>query len=119
MMLSHHLIVCQALLGVTQVGLACVYLENSPRYSSIMNTIGNMISALAGIAGPIIVASFLDVWQGVWGWRAVFVLTAAMCVGALILWNKYQTSDIIPELNTPVTSFKEGRSTDSKFVQRI
>jgi MFS family permease len=95
----------QAVLGACQIGIGCVYLEISPRYSSIMNTIGNTLGAMAGIVGPIVVALFIDTWHGIWGWRAVFIMTAAMCSVALILWSKYQTSDIIPELNTPVSAY--------------
>lgn len=68
-----------------------------------MNTIGNTIGAIAGIAGPIVVALCIDSWEGIWGWRVVFMLSALMCVVSLTLWAKYQTSDIIPELNNPAS----------------
>ena len=44
---------------------------------------GNTLGAIAGVAGPIAVASFTDEWNGIWGWRAVFFLTGAMCAGWL------------------------------------
>eukprot|EP01035_Chromulina_nebulosa_P022315 gene22315-28899_t len=74
----------QALLGVSQCGLAC-------------NTIG----AIAGIVGPIIVASFTTTWSGRQGWENVFLLTGVMCTISLIFWSLFQTSNIVDELNTP------------------
>ena len=92
----------QAILGMSQCGLSCVFLEVSPKFSSVMNTIGNTIGALAGILGPIIVAQFTSKYNGIWGWRYVFILTDLMCIVSLILWRIYQTSDVIDVLNTPI-----------------
>ena len=41
-------------------------------------------------------------WADNWGWRVVFLSTAAMCAFSLVIWAAFQTSDIVPALNTPV-----------------
>lgn len=54
--------------------------------------------------------------QGVWGWRAFFFLSGVICVVALLFWMKFQTSAIVPELNTPAVlpeDQDEGRNTSS------
>jgi len=44
------------------------------------------------------------------GWQLVFLLTAAQCAFTMVLWYKYQTSDYIPELNTPGDIIEEDNS---------
>ncbi len=92
----------QLFYGAVICGLACAYSDLSPNYSSILNSIGNTIGAVAGIAGPLVVAAFTEAYPGVWGWRLAFLLTAVMAAGALVMWYFFQTSEIVPELNTPV-----------------
>lgn len=41
----------QALLGVSQSGLGCSFLDVAPRFSSTMNTVANTIGAIAGLTG--------------------------------------------------------------------
>ncbi len=81
--------------------LACAYSDMSPNYSPIMNTIGNTIGAVAGIVGPLVVAAFTDAYPGIAGWRAAFYLTCAMSAVSLVAWSVWQTSEIVPVLNSP------------------
>lgn len=96
------MVIGQALLGLSQCGLACAYLDVAPRFSSSLNTVGNTIGAIAGIVGPIVVSYCLEEWPGMMGWRVVFIITACMCAIAMFFWALFQTSDIVPELNTPL-----------------
>ena len=41
----------QALIGASQSGLGCCFLDVSPTFSSTLYTIGNMVGAVAGVAG--------------------------------------------------------------------
>eukprot|EP01034_Spumella_vulgaris_P021316 gene21316-27346_t len=87
--------------GATVASLACAYSDMSPNYSPIMNTIGNTIGAVAGIVGPLVVAAFTDAYPGIAGWRAAFYLTCAMSAVSLVAWSVWQTSEIVPVLNSP------------------
>ena len=89
------------LYGASQSGIACAFLDVSPNYSSTLNTIANVFGSIAGIASPLVVSIFTTAYPGIWGWRYVFILTALQCAAALVLWSLYQTSDIVPLLNTP------------------
>lgn len=73
-------------------------------YSSQLNSIGNTISASAGILGPIVVAHLTSAWPGVDGWRAAFALTFAMCVSFTVVWFAYIKAEVVPALNTPTDS---------------
>lgn len=88
--------------GAGASGLNCAFLDISPRFSSTINTIGNTVGAIAGLLGPIIVSALTTAIEGKWGWRLVFILTAGLGVVSVIVWSIFQTSDIIPALNTPV-----------------
>jgi MFS family permease len=97
------------LMGAIQVSLACAYTDVAPEYSSAINSLGNMISAVAGIFGPIIVGVLTTKWpenNGIWGWRVSFIITAVMSAFSLVLWAIYQTSDIVPALNNPTPKLK-------------
>ncbi len=85
--------------GANHSGICCAYLDVSPKYSSIMNTIGNTFGAIAGLAGPLVVTAFTTSLDGSQGWRAVFMLTFLLCIITLIIWKVYQTSEIVPALN--------------------
>ena len=39
--------------------------------------------------------------KGSTGWNLVFVVSAIQAVVATVLWNRYQTSDVVKALNTP------------------
>ncbi len=94
----------QLLLGAVQVALPCAYTDVAPSFSSSFNSLGNTMGALAGLCGPMIVGYLTTRWpenNGIWGWRIVFMMTAAMCCASLGLWYAFQTSEIVPELNTP------------------
>ncbi len=54
-------------IGACHSGINCAYLDVSPNYSSIMNTIGNSIGAVAGLTGPLVVSAFLVTFEGSWG----------------------------------------------------
>ena len=66
--------------GSNQSGLACIFSDIAPLYSTSLNTLGNTMSAIAGIVGPIIVSAFVSAWPGVWGWRLAFLLTGMNCM---------------------------------------
>mmetsp|Transcript_19811 Transcript_19811/g.36886 ORF Transcript_19811/g.36886 Transcript_19811/m.36886 type:complete len:574 (-) Transcript_19811:40-1761(-) len=92
--------------GACQSGIACAFLDISPRYSSTLNTFANVFASLAGVMTPLVVSAFTDRYAGIWGWRYVFMLTAGQCVFASILWFNYQTSSVVKVLNTPVPHSK-------------
>lgn len=99
-----NLIFCislKALLGASQSGLGCAFLDISPYYSPRYNTIGNALAAAGGIFSPIVVSSFISQYPGSEGWRAIFILTAVMSAGTLALWSIFQTSTPVVALNTP------------------
>lgn len=96
------IVLSQVCLGANQSGLACAYLDVAPNFSGQYNTVGNTMSALAGIFGPIVVSQFTVAYEGTPGWRATFYLTLGIVIVSLSMWAKYQTSDIIPKLNNPV-----------------
>eukprot|EP00981_Chlorochromonas_danica_P015105 scaffold10498_cov179-Ochromonas_danica.AAC.7 len=94
-------ILSQGLYGAAQCGLGCAYSDVTPTYSSSLNSVGNMMAAIAGIVGPLVVSACLEEHPGIYGWREAFFITGAMGALALILWSRYQTSQIVPVLNTP------------------
>lgn len=95
------MVVALGMYGSCQSGLACAFLDVSPNYSSTLNTIANLFGALSGVLSPLVVSWLTDRYEGVWGWRYVFILTAGQCAFASVLWCIYQTSDVVPELNNP------------------
>lgn len=95
-----------AFYGSCQSGLACAFLDVSPRYSSTLNTVANVFGSLAGVMTPLVVSACTDRYSGVWGWRYVFLLTALQCVLSSILWYTYQTSSVVKVLNTPSVASK-------------
>ena len=101
------IIAAQCCLGASQSGLLCCYLDIAPNYSSILSSIGNTLASLAGIIGPLVVAIFINKYEGVDGWRAMFLLTAIMTFITLLLWVIYQTSTIDPRVNNPSGHAKE------------
>lgn len=88
-------------MGASQSGIGCAFMDCVPRFSGPFTTVGNTLGAIAGIAGPIVVALFTDTW-GDWGWKAVFFLTVGMSLASLVAWRIFQTSEVIPSLNTLV-----------------
>ncbi len=94
------LVMTLAFFGAIQSGLSCVYMDVAPNFSSEINTVGNLLGAIAGTMGPITVSLLVGAF-GSAGWRITFYITAGISAIALAAWAKYQTSDIIPELNTP------------------
>lgn len=112
------MILTQLLYGAGQCGLGCAYSDNAPNYSSALNSIGNTISAVAGIVGPIAVAAFISDYPDPWGWRGAFFLTMVISVLALITWSIYQTSLIVPELNMPRKGKRLASRTDA-FHNRV
>ena len=89
------------LYGATQSGLACSFLDVSPNYSCSLNSLANLVGAIAGIMAPLIVSMFTLLWPGPKGWQAVFIFTATMCVSSLYFWKKYQPCEVVPNLNSP------------------
>jgi MFS family permease len=88
--------------GSVQSGIACAYIDISPNYSNTMNSVGNAIGAVAGFAGPIVVSVLITSFEGRQGWQLSFYLTALMCIVSLVFWKIFQTSEVIPVLNTAV-----------------
>jgi MFS family permease len=109
--------------GAAQSGIACCYLGNltlspsgtllslspppslsdiAPRYSSIMNTLGNTVGALAGLAGPLVVSALLGSYPDTTAWQIVFFLTFLQSAVALVVFYFYQADHIIEVLNNPV-----------------
>ena len=88
------------LVGFQTSSMGVAYLDLLPRFSPMLNTIGNTLGAAAGIIGPVI-ASELIVLYGVAGWNILFFITAAMSAIGVILWVFYGVSEIDDRLNTP------------------
>jgi MFS family permease len=82
-------------------GIACAYTDISPVYSSLLNSIGNTASAVAGILGPILVSYTTRTWPGVLGWRIAFLLTLLLSCLSTLVWWKYVRAEVVPVLNTP------------------
>lgn len=67
-----------------------------------MNTIGNTCGAVAGLTGPLMVSALTSKFHGSWGWQLAFLIVLGQCVVTLCLWAIFQTSEIVPILNTPM-----------------
>jgi MFS family permease len=88
--------------GASASGVVCCYLEMAPRYSSIMNTVGNCVGAFAGMAGPLIVGYLTTSFEdSSTGWRLVFLLTLFQSCVALVLFHFFQSSEVVEILNRP------------------
>merc|ERR1712023_243241 len=109
------LVLGQSLLGAAQSGIGCAYLDASPYYSARYNTVGNALGAVGGIASPIVVSALLTAFPGRQGWTLVFVVTALQATIATVIWFIYQTSHIIPAVNTPGKILDENVSFWSSF----
>lgn len=94
------LIIALFLYGATQSGLACAFLDVTPNYSCSLNSLANLIGAIAGISAPLVVSVMVSAFGGA-GWVLSFLLTLGQCVIALFFWYKYQTSDIVACINSP------------------
>jgi MFS family permease len=94
----------QACLGAYQSGLACAFLEISPNFSAIMNTVANTFAALGGVASPIFVGMMIEEFDDD-GWRLIFWFTFVQSILALYLWFLYFTGDVVPDLNEAVQYF--------------
>lgn len=96
------LILAQGMLGACQSGLSCCYLDLCPNFSPLLNTIGNTLSALAGILGPLVVSAILDATKSKsddLGWQLVFSTCAVLSTVSLLLWFVYQTSTVDEAMN--------------------
>jgi MFS family permease len=85
--------------GAIQSGISCTFLDVSPSFSSEINTIGNTVSAIAGILGPIIISELIVAFDGPTGWMITFYITLGISVFALVLWKLYMKAEVIPEIN--------------------
>ena len=72
-----------------------------------------ILGSVAGIIGPLVVADFINKWDGVLGWRAMFLLTGIMTLITLLLWVIFQTSNIDPTINTPSGYSKKDKKEES------
>jgi MFS family permease len=111
-------VISMAFFGATQSGVGCSFLDVSPLFGSNIYTVANFCGAVAGIIAPIIVSGATSQWEGSWGWRFVFLLTALYCYVALFLWYNFQTSNVVPELNTPARK-KEEESSGSESTSSM
>ncbi|CAM9221759.1 unnamed protein product, partial [Ectocarpus fasciculatus] len=82
--------------GATQSGLACSFLDVSPNYSCSLNSLANLVGAIAGILAPLVVTAFTYLWPGAAGWQAVFIFTGALCMLALYFWRRYRPCEVVP-----------------------
>ena len=89
------------LIGFQTSGVAVSFLDVLPRFSPLMNTIGNTLGAGAGILGPV-VASELLVSFGNPGWDYLFIITAAQCAVGIVLWYCFSEAEVDDLLNTPL-----------------
>lgn len=96
------LVVAQALQGSAQSGIGCAYLEISPTFSSSLNTVGNTLSSIAGVAGPLVVSALVSNYDSLWGWRSVFFLTTFLNIISFTIWLMFYTANIVYDVNTPV-----------------
>jgi MFS family permease len=95
------IIIAQSFLSGSNSGLSCSYLDLAPKFSGNYNSVGNMIGAIAGLLGPIVVAQCTEAWPGIEGWRIVFIITTLLSISASIIWYLYQSSEIDVTLNSP------------------
>lgn len=95
------MVISITLYGATQCGIGCAFVDVTPNYASTLNTIANVFGSFAGLLAPITVSSLTSKYKGILGWRYVFYITFAQCALSLLLWVLYQTSDIVPVLNSP------------------
>jgi len=111
------IIAAQFMLGASNSGVSCAYLDIAPIFSPLYNAIGNTTSSIAGIAGPIIVSWFLDEHPGSDGWRGCFILCGVFGFVSIVLWLVFQTSDIQPKLNTPLPIQQSKQDADRESRQ--
>ncbi len=83
-------------------------MEVAPAHSGLIYSISNTCSALAGIAGTILVGVLTTVYPGAKGWRIAFLIAFGQCIFAVVLWYFFQSSEIVPELNCYVTTSSQG-----------
>lgn len=89
--------------GFVVSGVNCAFLEVSPNFSSTINTVANMVGAIAGFVGPMIVSLCLLIFESSeLAWRMVFFITSVFALLSLLHWHIYQTSEVVPALNNPV-----------------
>lgn len=77
-------------------------LDISPNYSSILNTVGNIIGAVAGLAGPLVVSALLSSMGDDAAWQIVFFITGIQSVIGLIVFWFFQSPTVVDVLNQPV-----------------
>jgi hypothetical protein len=90
--------------GAASSGIACCYLEVAPNFSSMLNTVGNTVGAIAGLTGPLVVGVLTTSFDSSLGWKLVFALTFLQAAISLVIFYKYQSSDVVPELNTALNA---------------
>lgn len=73
----------------------------APRFSGNYNSLGNMLAAVAGIMGPMVVSALLGAYGNSKGWTAVFLLTTLVSVFASAMWVLFQSSVVDDRLNKP------------------
>lgn len=95
-------VITQFFNGASQCSIGCSYSDITPNYSGSLNAIGNAISAVAGIVGPLVVSALISGVGGIWAWRFVFIITYILGLIGLFYYFKYQKSTPVYEVNTPL-----------------
>ena len=103
------LVLATGLLGFQTSGYAVGFLDLFPRFSPLMNTLGNTLGAGAGILGPVIASELLVSFPGTEGWDILFVITAAQCFLGIVIWYKFAKVDVDDLLNTPTIVDEESK----------
>ncbi|VDN24239.1 unnamed protein product [Gongylonema pulchrum] len=85
--------------GAAYAGYAVSYLDIAPTFAGQLMGIGNTLSCIAGILGPIIVG-VLTPQATEEEWRRVFFITGGILVVGLILYCVFATSDVQPWAKT-------------------
>ena len=93
------IVIAVALIGSTQAGYACSYLEFAPKFSPFLNTFGNALGAVAGIAGPEIISYLLTADKST-GWQFMFLGCSIMCIGSVVFWYFYAVTVPVELCNT-------------------
>ena len=95
------LVLATGLLGFQTSGYAVGFLDLFPRFSPLMNTLGNTLGAGAGILGPVIASNSWYPSRGQRGGTSSSSCCRASFLG-IIIWYKFAKVDVDDLLNTPI-----------------
>ncbi len=98
------LVTATGLIGFQTSGVGVAFLDLFPRFSPLMNTMGNTLGAAAGILGPVIASELLVSFPGTQGWDILFIITAVQCFVGIVIWYMFAKSEVDDLLNTPIAA---------------